>query len=50
MREAQSTSELEGTFTTLDEVLAADFIEVGRQSAELREVMTTWLPQSVASR
>jgi Fic family protein len=38
-REAQSTSELEGTFTTLDEVLAADFIEASRQSAELREVM-----------
>lgn len=26
-REAQSTSELEGTFAPLDEVLAADFIE-----------------------
>jgi Fic family protein len=38
-REAQSTSELEGTFTPLDEVLAADFIETSRQSAELREVM-----------
>jgi Fic family protein len=38
-REAQSTSELEGTFAPLDEVLAADFIEASRQSAELREVM-----------
>lgn len=38
-REAQSTSELEGTFTPLDEVLAADFIDTSRQSAELREVM-----------
>lgn len=38
-REAQSTSELEGTFAPLDEVLAADFIETSRQSAELREVM-----------
>jgi Fic family protein len=38
-REAQSTSELEGTYAPLDEVLAADFIEVSRQSAELREVM-----------
>jgi hypothetical protein len=37
-REAQSTSELEGTFTPLDEVLA-DFIETSQQSAELREVM-----------
>lgn len=38
-REAQSTSELEGTFAPLDEVLAADIIDAGRQSAELREVM-----------
>lgn len=38
-REAQSTSELEGTFAPLDEVLDADFIEHSRQSAELREVM-----------
>jgi len=38
-REAQSTSELEGTFTTIEEVLAADFIEEGRRSAELHEVM-----------
>jgi Fic family protein len=38
-REAQSTSELEGTYAPLDEVLAADFIEASRQSAELREVM-----------
>jgi Fic family protein len=38
-REAQSTSELEGTYAPLDEVLAADFIEEARQSAELREVM-----------
>jgi Fic family protein len=38
-REAQSTSELEGTYAPLDEVLAADFIDSSRQSAELREVM-----------
>lgn len=38
-REAQSTSELEGTYAPLDEVLAADFIEDARRSAELREVM-----------
>lgn len=38
-REAQSTSELEGTYAPLDEVLAADFIEEAHQSAELREVM-----------
>jgi Fic family protein len=38
-REAQSTSELEGTFAPLDEVLDADFIDEGRQSAELREVL-----------
>jgi Fic family protein len=38
-REAQSTSELEGTYAPLDEVLAADLIEEGRRSAELREVM-----------
>lgn len=38
-REAQSTSELEGTYAPLDEVLAADFIKASRQSAELREVM-----------
>jgi Fic family protein len=38
-REAQSTSELEGTYAPLDEVLAADFIEEARRSAELREVM-----------
>jgi Fic/DOC family N-terminal len=38
-REAQSTSELEGTYAPLDEVLAADFIEEAHRSAELREVM-----------
>lgn len=38
-REAQSTSELEGTYAPLDDVLAADFIDQSRQSAELREVM-----------
>ncbi len=38
-REAQSTSELEGTYAPIDQVLAADFIEQSRQSAELREVM-----------
>ena len=38
-REAQSTSELEGTYAALDEVLAADFIDEARRSAELREVM-----------
>lgn len=38
-REAQSTSELEGTYAPLDEVLAADFIEEARRSVEFREVM-----------
>lgn len=38
-REAQSTSALEGTYAPLDEVLAADFIDEARRSAELREVM-----------
>jgi len=38
-REAQSTSELEGTYAALDEVLAADFVDEARRSAELREVM-----------
>ena len=38
-REAQSTSELEGTYAPLDQVLEADFIEEARRSAELREVM-----------
>lgn len=38
-REAQSTSELEGTYAPLAEVLAADFINEARRSAELREVM-----------
>ena len=38
-REAQSTSELEGTYAPLDEVFAADFIDEGHRSAELREVM-----------
>jgi Fic family protein len=38
-REAQSTSELEGTYASLNEVLAADFIDEARRSAELREVM-----------
>jgi Fic family protein len=38
-REAQSTSELEGTFAPLDQVLEADFIDDARKSAELREVM-----------
>ncbi|WP_237554625.1 MULTISPECIES: Fic family protein [unclassified Streptomyces] len=37
-REAQSTSALEGTYTTFNEVLEADFIEEDRQSAEQREV------------
>jgi Fic family protein len=38
-REAQSTSALEGTFAPLEEVLAADVIEVPRRSAALGEVM-----------
>jgi Fic family protein len=38
-REAQSTSALEGTYTTLNEVLEADFVDEDRQSAEQREVL-----------
>ncbi|MCM0674667.1 Fic family protein [Micromonospora phytophila] len=38
-REAQSTSELEGTYAPLDEVLEADYLDEAHQSAELREVM-----------
>jgi Fic family protein len=38
-REAQSTSALEGTFAPLEEVLAADVIDVPRRSAALREVL-----------
>ncbi|MDI2126936.1 Fic family protein [Yinghuangia seranimata] len=37
-REAVSTSALEGTYATFDEVLEADFIDESRQSAEQREV------------
>jgi Fic/DOC family N-terminal len=36
-REAQTTSELEGTYAPLDEVFAADFIDEGRRNAEPRE-------------
>jgi Fic family protein len=38
-REAQSTSELEGTYAAIRDVMAADFIEENRRSAELHEVM-----------
>jgi Fic family protein len=38
-REAVSTSALEGTFTELDEVLAADLDDTATLSAELREVV-----------
>lgn len=38
-REAQSTSALEGTYATLDEVLEADFVDESSLRAEVREVM-----------
>lgn len=38
-REAQSTSDLEGTYAPLDDVLEADFLDESHQSAEVREVM-----------
>lgn len=38
-REAQSTSALEGTHATLEEVLEADYIEVANRRAEVREVL-----------
>jgi Fic family protein len=38
-REAVSTSALEGTYATFNEVLEADYIEESRQSAEQREVL-----------
>ncbi|BBX76075.1 Fic/DOC family N-terminal domain-containing protein [Mycobacterium shinjukuense] len=38
-REAQSTSALEGTYATLEEVLEADYVDEANRSAEVREVM-----------
>ncbi|WP_262490888.1 Fic family protein [Mycobacterium simiae] len=38
-REAQSTSALEGTYATLDEVLEADFVDEANRRAEVREVL-----------
>lgn len=38
-REAQSTSALEGTHATLEEVLEADYIEEANRRAEVREVL-----------
>ena len=38
-REAQSTSALEGTYATLEEVLEADYIDEAGARAEVREVM-----------
>lgn len=37
--EAQSTSALEGTYATLEEVLEADYIEEANRRAEVREVL-----------
>jgi len=37
-REAQSTSALEGTYATLDEVLEADYVDEAHLRAEVREV------------
>ncbi|WP_051024420.1 Fic family protein [Nocardia aobensis] len=37
-REARSTSALEGTYASFEEVLAADFLEVGQMSDEQREI------------
>lgn len=38
-REAQSTSALEGTYATLEEVLVADYIDEASRRAEVREVL-----------
>lgn len=38
-REAQSTSALEGTYATLEEVLEADYVDEALRSAEVREVL-----------
>lgn len=38
-REAQSTSALEGTFATLEEVLEADYVDEALRRAEVREVL-----------
>ncbi|MEU1985764.1 Fic/DOC family N-terminal domain-containing protein [Nocardia sp. NPDC019395] len=37
-REARSTSALEGTYASFEEVLEADFLEVGQMSEEQREI------------
>ncbi|MFZ0833845.1 MAG: Fic/DOC family N-terminal domain-containing protein, partial [Mycobacterium sp.] len=38
-REAQSTSALEGTYATLEEVLGADYVDEANRTAEVREVL-----------
>jgi Fic family protein len=38
-REARSTSALEGTYATLEEVLEADYLEEANRTAEVREVL-----------
>jgi Fic family protein len=38
-REARSTSALEGTYATLEEVLEADYVEEANRTAEVREVL-----------
>jgi Fic family protein len=38
-REAQSTSALEGTYATLDELLTADYVDETHRRAEVREVL-----------
>lgn len=38
-REAQSTSALEGTYATLEEILEADYVDEASRSAEVREVL-----------
>lgn len=38
-REAQSTSALEGTYATLDELLEADYVDEANRRAEVREVL-----------
>ncbi|WP_391530177.1 Fic/DOC family N-terminal domain-containing protein [Candidatus Frankia nodulisporulans] len=42
--EAQSTSALEGTFASLEDVLAADLTEPGARSAS-----TSWMPPATAT-
>lgn len=49
-REARSTSALEGTYATLEEVLEADYVEEANRSAEVREVLNyVWAAEQALS-